>query len=56
LLNEFALYVNYVNQVGVLWIGVWKRYFSTVQGASKTNGKGKRYLVFIWMKTSRLVA
>jgi predicted RNA-binding protein (virulence factor B family) len=35
LLNEFALYVNYVNQVGALWIGVWKRYFSTVQGARR---------------------
>jgi hypothetical protein len=27
-LNEFALLrVNYVNQIGALWIGVWKRHF-----------------------------
>jgi hypothetical protein len=44
---SLLFYVNYVNQVGALWIGVWKRYFSTVQGANKTNGK--EILVYLYM-------
>jgi hypothetical protein len=54
LLNEFALLrVNYVNQVGALWIGVWKKYFSTVQRQDQWK---KTKFNFIWMKNKRLVA
>jgi predicted RNA-binding protein (virulence factor B family) len=49
--------VNYVNQIGALWIGVWKRHFVPFKEQARPMEKGKRYLVyFIWMKTNRLVA
>jgi predicted RNA-binding protein (virulence factor B family) len=42
LLNEFALCVNYVNQIGALWIGEWKRHFVLKSRASY--GKRKTLL------------
>jgi hypothetical protein len=37
--------VNYVNQVGALWIGVWKNILVPFR-ASKTNGKGKPFSLY----------
>jgi predicted RNA-binding protein (virulence factor B family) len=50
--------VNYVNQIGALWIGNGKDILVPFKEQARPMEKGKRYLVYLYMdeKTNRLVA
>jgi predicted RNA-binding protein (virulence factor B family) len=48
--------VNYVNQIGALWIGVWKRHFVPFKEQARPMEKGKRYLVYLYMDENKSVS
>jgi predicted RNA-binding protein (virulence factor B family) len=59
LLNEFSLLrVNYTNQIGAFMDWGMEKIFWFRLRAGTSHGKGKRYLVYLYMdeKTNRLVA
>jgi predicted RNA-binding protein (virulence factor B family) len=46
--------VNYVNQIGALWTGNGKDILVPFK-SKPSNGKGKRYLVYLYMDEKQIV-